>query len=190
MGQVIRFLLHRGYPIPSPTALGKIGKALVREIEEFCRREGAPRVRFAKRENKEQVAAPYLARAEREDREGVVLCGVAQEKAMAWRGWKDGGPPGHPHFEYRRQAVFVNHYYFYVFDRNFGPCFFKLCPYAPYPVWVWCNGHESAKRQAQQAGVPYEALDNGFASSLTPGPSSASATACPPLTSGPSACDG
>lgn len=168
MGQVIRFLLHRGYPIPSPAALGKIGKALVSDIERFCEQQGIPRVRFAKGEAKEEVAAPYLARAEREGREGVVLCGVAQEKAMVWRGWKQGGRPEHPHFEYRRQAVFVNHYYFYVYDRNFGPAFFKLCPYAPYSIWIWANGHEWAKRQAARAGISYTALDNGFASCSDP----------------------
>jgi hypothetical protein len=104
MGQVIRFLLHRGFPIPSPAALGQIGKALVSDIERFIAREQVPVVRFGKREKKELVAAPYLERARSEGREGVVLVGVAQEKAQAWRGWKQWGRPEHPHFEYRRQA--------------------------------------------------------------------------------------
>ena len=33
----------------------------------------------------------------------------------------------------------------------------------PYPVWVYLNGHEWAKRQAARAGVEFRALDNGFA---------------------------
>ena len=32
----------------------------------------------------------------------------------------------------------------------------------PYPIWLWLNGHEWAKRQLEKAGVGYEALDNGF----------------------------
>jgi len=32
-GQVVRFLLDRGVPIPSPAVLGKIGEAYVRAIE-------------------------------------------------------------------------------------------------------------------------------------------------------------
>ena len=36
--------------------------------------------------------------------------------------------------------------------------------YAPYPIWLWLNGHEWAKRQLEKAGIGYEALDNGFRS--------------------------
>ena len=54
-----------------------------------------------------------MQKAEREDRTGVVMLGVAQEKAFAWRGWRDGGSDAHPHFEFARQAVFVNHFYWY-----------------------------------------------------------------------------
>jgi len=59
--------------------------------------------------------------------------------------------------------VFVNHYYFYIWDREWGPAFIKTNAYAPYPVWVYLNGHEWAKRQATRAAIDYRALDNGFA---------------------------
>jgi len=52
-----------------------------------------------------------MQKAEREDRPGVVMLGVAQEKAFAWHGWRDGGHDAHPHFEFARQAIFVNHFY-------------------------------------------------------------------------------
>jgi hypothetical protein len=164
-GQVVRFLLDRGYPIPSPAALGKIGRQLVSDIDAFVARYSIPVVRFERKDSKEEIAAPYLERARAEGRPGVVLVGVAQEKTDAWRGWKTrGGSTAHPHFCFRRQSVFVNHYYFYIFDRDFGPCFFKLCSYAPFSVWVWCNGNEWAKQQADRAGIAYVAMDNGFAS--------------------------
>ena len=40
---------------------------------------------------------------------------------------------------------------------------------APWPVWIWLNGHEWAKRQLAKAGIGYTALDNGFASCDDPG---------------------
>ena len=92
----------------------------------------------------------------------MVLLGVAQEKAWAWRGWRDGGSDAHPHFEFARQAVFVNHHYFYIFDPEWGPSFIKTNAYAPYPVWVYLNGHEWCKRHAAQEGIEFEPLDNGF----------------------------
>ncbi len=165
-GQVVRFLLNRGYRIPSPAGLGHNHDRLVGEIDGFIAANDVPTVTFARRDRKEDVARPFLDVARAADAEGVVLVGKAQERVMGWRGFKDKADPrgqgGHPHFTYRRQALFVNHYYFYVWDRDWGPGFFKLCPYAPYPMWVWCNGHEWAKQQLDHAGVSFEALDNGF----------------------------
>ena len=136
-GQVVRFLLDRGYPIPSPALLGRIGRAYVKQIERFAADHEVPLVRFRKGESKEDAARPHLERAQREGRFGVVMIGVAQEKTSAWRGWRDGGPDGHPHFCFGRQTVFVNHYYFYLRDPDWGPAFIKTCAYAPFPVWVY-----------------------------------------------------
>jgi hypothetical protein len=160
--QVVRFLLDRGFSIPSPALLARQGRAYVAAIDRFAATHGVPVVRFARGERKEDVARPYLQRAEREGRFGVVMIGVAQERTTAWRGFRRGGRDSHPHFEYRRQAVFVNHYYFYLRDPDWGPAFVKSCAYAPFPVWVCLNGHEWAKRQAQRAGLAFDALDNGF----------------------------
>lgn len=163
-GQVVRFLLDRGFTIPSPALLGRIGREFREGIERFAREGGVPMVRFQKRESKEELARRYFERAEREGRFGCVLIGVAQEKASAWRGWRSGGRRSHPWFSFGRQAVFVNHYYFYVLDRDFGPAFIKVCAYCPFPVWLYLNGHEWAKRQAAREGLDFEALDNGFRS--------------------------
>ena len=51
-GQVIRFLLDRGFPIPSPAMLGRIGRAYVAAIERFARGNEVPIVRFRKGESK------------------------------------------------------------------------------------------------------------------------------------------
>jgi hypothetical protein len=163
-GMVVRFLLDRGFPIPSPSLLGDLGRAYVAAIERFAGEQQLPLVRFARRESKEERVRPYLEAAVREGRFGVVMIGVAQEKTSAWRGWREGGSDGHPHFRFARQSVFVNHYYFYVRDREWGPAFVKTCAYAPFPLWLCLNGHEWAKRQAERAGLPFVPLDNGFRS--------------------------
>jgi hypothetical protein len=163
-GQLVRFLLDRvGGNIPSPAILGRIGRDYVEAVDRFAIDNEIPVVRFAKGACKEDLARPYLRAAERAGRCGVVMIGVAQEKAYAWRGWRDGGNDEHPHFEFGRQAIYVNHYYFYIYDREWGPAFIKTNAYAPYPVWIYLNGHEWAKRQAAGAGIEFRALDNGFA---------------------------
>jgi hypothetical protein len=163
-GQVVGFLNGRaGGTIPSPAILGRIGRGYVEAIDEFAVNNDVPVVRFKKGERKEDVARPFLAAAERAGRAGVAVIGVAQEKAVAWRGWRDGGNDAHPHFEFGRQAIYVNHYYFYIWDHEWGPGFIKTNAYAPFPVWVYLNGHEWAKQQATRVGIDFRALDNGFA---------------------------
>ncbi len=58
--------------------------------------------------------------------------------------------------------AYINHFYFYIWDSEWGGTFWKTNAYAPYPIWLWLNGHEWAKRQVEKAGIGYEALDNGF----------------------------
>ena len=162
-GQVIRFLLDRGFRSLRRRSLGKIGRGYVEAIDRFRLEQDIPFVRFKKGDVKEDIARACFRRAERDGRFGVVLIGVAQEKTSAWRGWRDSGPDSHPHFEYRRQSIFPNNYYFYIRDPEWGPAFIKTIAYAPWPVWVYLNGNESVKRQATKHGIAFKALDNGFA---------------------------
>jgi hypothetical protein len=167
-GQVIRFLLDRGFPIPSPAVLGKIGRDYVNQINDFIARNEIPTVRFVKGDVKEEIAREHFKAAERDGRYGVVMVGVTQEKTSAWRGWRDGGPDGHPHFEYHRQSIFPNNYYFYIRDPDWGPAFIKTVAYAPFPLWIYLNGNEWAKQQAVQQGISFRPLDNGFSACENP----------------------
>jgi hypothetical protein len=99
-----------------------------------------------------------------------VLIGIAQEKATAFRGYqpKKRSATGVPHYEFTRASVCVNHFYFYILDRDFGPCFIKLCSYAPFAGRVWLNGHEWVKRQLDKKGIPFTGLDNCLLSATDP----------------------
>ena len=113
----------------------------------------------------QKIAEPLLRAAAEEGGEGkVVLIGIAQEKASAWRSWKRKGHERstHPHMEWGRQMVLVNHFYFYLWDPDWGAAFWKTNAYAPFPIWLWLNGHSWAQRQLEKASIPFEALDNGF----------------------------
>src|SRR5689334_21594474 len=68
-------------------------------------------------------------------------------------------------FEFTRdKTVYVNHYYFYIDDADFGPVFLKVCSYAPWGTKLCLHAHAWAKRQLKKKGIGYEALDNGFLS--------------------------
>ena len=84
------------------------------EINAFAKAREIPVVRFTKDMVKEDVARPHMQKAEREGRSGVVMLGVAQEKAWAWRGWRDGGTRRAPAFRVRspsrvRQPLLLVH---------------------------------------------------------------------------------
>lgn len=168
VGQVCQFLRwQRHVPIPSSAAFGKIGAAYVQQIHRFAEANGIPVVHFKKGESKEAEARPLIDAAGREGGDGrVVLIGIAQEKSSVWRSWPAKGQERcrHPHMEWGRQMAFVNHFYFYLWDPDWGPAFIKTNAYAPWPIWIYLNGHEWGKRQCDKAGIGYEALDNGFRS--------------------------
>ncbi len=71
-------------------------------------------------------------------------------------------------FDYSRQSVYVNYYYFYLNDDDFGPAFIKICSYVPFTIKVCLNGHEWVKRQLEKKGIAFEDLDNGFMSCSDP----------------------
>ena len=158
-GQLVRFLRHRGYEIPSPAILSKMTTAYKAAVEAFARENGIPLFHFERGVRKDDVAAEY--REGHGEKEGVVFIGIAQERAYAFKARKqvDGK---RVFFHYSRQSVYVNHYYFYLQDRDFGPAFIKVCTYAPYAVKICLNGNEWAKCQLQQRGIAFEPLDNGF----------------------------
>ena len=145
-------------PIPSPVVLGQISEKFRETVRTLAKRDGIPLYQFQHKQKKDDLANEI--RRQRPVRDAIVFIGVAQEKAQAFNGRKINGQ-----FQFDRdKTVYVNHYYFYIDDEEFGPLFVKICSYAPWSIKLCLNGHEWAKRQLDKRGIRYEALDNGFLS--------------------------
>lgn len=149
-----RFLTgHLGKPIPSPVVLHQITQSWVEAVKRQASEQAIPLIHFQHGERKDEVA--QRLRRQRGVRDQVVFIGVAQEKAQTFSGRKQGST-----FQYDRdKTVYVNHYYFYIDDEDFGPIFLKACSYAPWSLKLCLNGHEWAKRQMEKQGVAFEPLD-------------------------------
>jgi hypothetical protein len=169
-GQVITFLHgHLGMRVASPAVLEQIGSRFRQAVARFAEMNDIPMVKFKKGVRKIDVMRPLLERAERAGRSRVVAIGWAQEFQHVWDARKrDTDPARPPQFSFAKAERRVTCYYFYVWDVAFGPAFIKVCAYFPYPVKVWVNGHEWAKRQAATAGLGFTELSNGFASCQDP----------------------
>jgi hypothetical protein len=167
-GGLVKFLLARGYPVPSPAALHQAHGRLAASLDALVASTGVPVVRFKRDEVKEDVARPYQDEAVAAGHFGLVLVGKAQERTSSWRGFVDTSHashrPGHPHISWSRMSSVPDHWYFYFADEQWGPAFLKMSTYAPYGLWCCANGHEWAKAQLAKAGVGYTSLDNGLCS--------------------------
>jgi hypothetical protein len=151
---------HLGHPIPSPALFTPMHDRFITAIKAYATTQQAPLIAFERGQRKDDVVAEHRARRSMDD--GVVVIGVAQEKMRAFKAQKRRGPGKAVSFDFSRQSVAVNHYYFYVQDPDWGPAFLKLGTYLPYPIKLCLNGHEWVKQQLRRAGVAFDSLDNGF----------------------------
>ena len=153
---------HLGMRFASSAVLAPISEGFVKSIKEFCAQREIDLYRFKNKERKDDVAQKYLKAfvAENgEDSEGILFVGVAQEKARVIRTMRKDGFP----WLFASTAP-INHYYFYGYDRHFGPFFIKYASYFPCNGKLCINGHEYLKRQLIREGIDFEALDNGLLS--------------------------
>jgi hypothetical protein len=166
---VKRFLERVATPIASPALFRQRSEHFVADLRAYAEAHGAPWISFERGERKEDRMRPLLEGAASRLLPGLVAVGVAQERTTGWRGTKRPLERGGFTFGFSRTSVYVNQYYCYLWDADWGPTFIKLSGYAPWGGRVWLNGHEWAKRQLERRGVAFEALDNGFRSVADPG---------------------
>jgi hypothetical protein len=159
-GGVVDFLVRGwGQKIASPAILGQITDAFKTRLRAWADQHQIRWIEFRKGERKDTVVQRVRNRFRKPS--GVVLIGVAQERASAWSATKQRYSR-FVEFVYFRKSVYVNHYYIYLLDPEWGPAFIKICGYAPYAIKICLNGHEWAKRQLQRRRIGFTALDNGF----------------------------
>src|SRR5450631_3872318 len=155
------FTKHRGATFASTCLADPISKQFVAAIQRFAAVREIPIVRFEKGQRKDDVAQEQLARFG--EPEGIYMIGVAQEKIRTFRTEKRRNPVTGVRYPWIVAAsAIVNQYYCYGLDLDFGPFFVKFSSYFPYGAKLCFNGHHWAQRQAQQAGIAFTALDNGF----------------------------
>jgi hypothetical protein len=108
---------------------------------------------------REQLVEPYFQQLG--SRYGVAVILKAREpERVAW------------HFARANfiavERRFVNLYYFYLNDPQCGRMFVRLCPYFPFNLSVWLNGHNWLACRLQQEGIAFEKRDNLFVACAHP----------------------
>ncbi len=158
--------VHRqlGLPVASTAPLARITDRFAAAVHRCAADERIPWVDFARGQRKDDVMHEHLAAFETAGRtEGVLFIGRAQEKTQVFRTEKRRDRDGRSYPWIVKATGLVNQFYVYCVDSDFGPFFLKFCSYFPYNAKLCVNGNHWAQRQAARAGLPFEALDNGFA---------------------------
>ena len=156
------FVGHRGHVYASTALMDPMAKAFVTDIHGFVSSRGLELVHFGKGQRKDDITQQVLAGFTEE--EDVLYVGRAQEKSNLWRTQRRHNPvTGGSYAWLVRSTAFINFFYFYCVDADFGPFFIKFSTYFPFTAKLCINGNEWAKRQAAKAGIGFTALDNGFA---------------------------
>jgi hypothetical protein len=155
------FTGHRGNIYASTGLMDPMSKTFTADIHHFIAAHDLPLVHFGKGQRKDEVTQRLLAGFTAA--EGVLYVGRAQEKSSVWRTQRRYHRDGSSYAWLVRASAFINFFYFYCVDADFGPFFLKFSTYFPFTAKLCVNGNEWAKRQAAKAGISFEALDNGFA---------------------------
>jgi hypothetical protein len=129
LGVVSFFRFHQKRSFASGALMSPMSGRFVAQIEAFAQARGVPLVRFEKGESKEEIARKRLLNFS--GTEGVFLIGKAQEKARVFRTERRWDEQGRPYPWIVRSTAMVNHFYFYCFDRDFGPFFLSSAPTSP-----------------------------------------------------------
>jgi hypothetical protein len=158
------FRFHRGHRFASSALMEPMSKDFVERMERYAQQHEIPVVLFDRQprhRKKDEIAQEYIGR--QQGREGVMFLGKAQEKTPVCRTERRRSSDGQGTYPWIvKSKAMVNHFYWYIFDEDFGPIFLKFSGYFPYNAKVCLNGHEWLKRQLAKEGIAYQALDNGL----------------------------
>ena len=157
---------HRGHRFASSVLMDPMSKAFRAKLEGYADQHHVPILTFTKDQRKDDVAQAHLAKFT--PPEGVVFIGKAQEKTRVFRTERRQSEHGGTYPWIVSATAMVNQWYVYIKDKDFGPFFLKFSSYFPYNAKLCLNGHEYLKCQLQQAGIPFQALDNGIAACADP----------------------
>lgn len=129
---VRQFLERDGSPIASPALFEPRTGPFVRALKAYAASHGAQWLTLTRGERKEEQWRPLCLAAEAHGQFGLVAVGVIQERVSAWHGAKKVLPRGGVTFDFRRESVFVNQYYLYLADPQWGPSGRWVCLTALY----------------------------------------------------------
>jgi hypothetical protein len=158
-GAMVTFLREVcGKPILSPVVFKALTDRFVAAVRTFTEAHRIPRLEAKGGTKPGEVAQRALRAAARANRWGVVAVVVHQESARVFASRHAGGR--RTNFWVREERRLVNHYYFYLRDREYGDGFVRISSYAPFQTRIWLNAHGYLAAQLRRRRIAFRTLDN------------------------------
>ena len=157
----IRWFLreHRNIEHLSRAAFGKISLEYHDWVGQRALHAGIDILRPEKDTRREELVAPYYRQLG--DRPGIaVILRARESERVAWHYAKTD------RIEVLRRHVDL--YYFYLNDPQCGRMFVKICPYFPFNITVWLNGHHWLACQLKKENIDFRMRDNLFVACARP----------------------
>jgi hypothetical protein len=129
-----------------------------RRLRGWAKSNGIPVIDCPAGERKHQIAKEYLPKDS--GKTGIFLVLVGRAPAPVWdvRRYGQCGVDVHR----KNPMPYVNHYYFHIWDKEWGHVTIRMCGHPPFGALVMLNGHEYVAQRAGQEGIGFHKEDNCF----------------------------
>ena len=140
------------------THLMRLAGRFSRRVRGWAKSNGVPVIDCPAGERKHEIAEEYLPKDT--TKTGIFLVLVGRAPAPVWevRRFGKGGMDIHR----KKSMPFVNHYYFHIWDKEWGHIAIRMCGHPPFGALVMLNGHEYVAQRASQEGIRFRKEDNCF----------------------------
>jgi hypothetical protein len=141
--------------------LERVTEDFIHHVERLAAKNNIPLLKAHPGESHVDRAAEYLDTLADRD-EGIYCILKVQETTSSFVSYvpKKGPDKARKIARGRRR---INHYYFFIKDRQFGTGnWIRIASYAPFTVTVCFNGHHVVAQQLRNRGVGFQTRDNLF----------------------------
>lgn len=145
-------------PILSGLVFKWLTDRFVAQVRAFAEARGLSIVYVKGRTKPGAVGQCLLRKAARKGRWGVIAIIVHQESARVFASVHAGGRQ--TNFRVKEDRRLVNHYYFYLRDREFGDGFVRINSYPPFQMRVWWNAHGYLAAHLRRHRIAFRTADN------------------------------
>jgi len=130
-----------------------------RRLRAWAKANGIPVRDCRPGERKHEIAEEHLAN--RQAQPGLFLILVSRAQAPVWEVEKSGsGKIGN--IQRKKPLPYVNHYYFHIWDAEWGHVTIKMSGHPPFGAQVMLNGHEYVACQARKKKIDFTKEGNCF----------------------------